>query len=551
MPMLTSLKFVFSSESRARSAHLVVAFVSIGAIFWYLQFSTRAICCGDFDGYYHARWSRMLWEGMRSGHFPPRFTSLPLTTLNPEDYVDHHLLFHILQIPFTWFGDLRLGAKVGAWLFSVLGVFACYWLVVRYHLRYTSVWLIALFACSNVFLYRISMTKAMSVSLVLMIAGIHILFKRKYVWLLPLAFFYVWTYSLWVMLGAAALIWVGVLWWSERRFEWRAVAWTSLGAALGFIVNPYFPENVVLFYEHVLIKVTAGGFSTNVGGEWYPYDTWEFLNNCLVAFAAMLVGYFAFRGTDKKRAARPLFFLVFSTILLIANARSRRWSEYWPPFAVLFAAFALQPLFDRSLNALRLNLGHALPMSAADVARGSATYAKSASAVRRLRHFFWPGRRRVALAAVVLALSACAFSNISITAKDIQQSAAPEQYQAAMDWVRGHVPKDELIFNTSWDHYPKIFFYNTNNNYTSGLDPTYLLDENPELSRLYDQITLGEVKNPGPLIRERFGARYVFTDGKKTNARFYHNAIESRWFEEVYDDQYCTVLRVADRPTSP
>jgi len=36
-------------------------------------------------------------------------------------------------------------------------------------------------------------------------------------------------------------------------------------------------------------------------------------------------------------------FLIFSTALMLMTARSRRFAEYWPPFAILFAAFTLQP----------------------------------------------------------------------------------------------------------------------------------------------------------------------------------------------------------------
>src|SRR5215207_5348692 len=99
-----------------RAMLLAVGAILIGAVFWYLQFSTGSLCCGDYDAYYHFRWSRMLWEGMRTGHFPPSFDALPLTTLNPKDYVAHHSLFHVLQIPFTFFSDFQTGAKIGTWL---------------------------------------------------------------------------------------------------------------------------------------------------------------------------------------------------------------------------------------------------------------------------------------------------------------------------------------------------------------------------------------------------------------------------------------------------
>ena len=64
--------------------------------------------------------------------------------------------------------------------------------------------------------------------------------------------------------------------------------------------------------------------------------------NCYVALAAMLVGYIAFDFSDRKRAQRPLYFLILSTALLLMIARWKRFAEYFPPFAILFAAFTLE-----------------------------------------------------------------------------------------------------------------------------------------------------------------------------------------------------------------
>src|SRR5574341_1076439 len=142
------------SEAAVRFSELGVGAFAIVLLFWRLQFSTSAICCGDFDGYYHMKWARLLWENMKARHFPPTFTWLPLTILNPHDYVDHHLLFHILLIPFTWFRDLQTGGKIAAITFASIAVFSCYWLIVRYEIRYRLLWLLALLASSAPFLYR-------------------------------------------------------------------------------------------------------------------------------------------------------------------------------------------------------------------------------------------------------------------------------------------------------------------------------------------------------------------------------------------------------------
>src|SRR5436190_13071801 len=145
-----------------------------------------------------------------------------------------------------------------------------------------------------------------------------------------------------VLLGIAALIWTIVIGWTEEHFEWRPLAFVVAGMILGLVINPYFPHNLYLFYEHARVKITAGGFATKVGQEWYPYDTAEFVVNCYVALAAMLVGFIAFDFSDRKRAQRPLYFLILSTALLLMVARWKRFAEYFPPFAILFAAFTLE-----------------------------------------------------------------------------------------------------------------------------------------------------------------------------------------------------------------
>src|SRR2546423_14922376 len=330
------------SEAGVRAADLLVGAVAIALIFWWLQYSTTAICCGDYDGYYHIRWARLLWATIRAGHFPPAFPWLPLTTLNPQNYVDHHLLYHIILIPFSWFRDLQTGAKISAILFATLAVFFCYWLVVRYEIRYRLIWLLALLGCSAPFLYRMNMTKAPPFAIIFLVLGTYFFFEKKYWQLLPLALIFAWTYDMFVLLILAAVIWTAVIAWTEERFEWRPLAFVLAGSALGLILNPYFPRNLYLFWEHARVKITAGGFATKVGQEWYPYDTWEFLGNCYVALAAMFVGFITFDLSDREQAKRPLYFLILATALLLMIMRWKRMAEYFPPFAIIFAAFTLE-----------------------------------------------------------------------------------------------------------------------------------------------------------------------------------------------------------------
>jgi hypothetical protein len=542
--MTRSLKLLshFQTELAIRCAQLTIGALAIAFIIWRLQFSTRSICCGDFDGYYHIMWSHMLWDAMRSRSFPPGFTWLPLTTLNAKDYVDHHLLFHIFQIPFTWLHDLRLGAKVAASIFAGTALFSCYWLLLHYRIRYVLVWLIALLACSTPFLYRLNMAKAPPFAIIYLIIGIYLLFKRHYWPLLPLSFLFAVTYDMWVLLVLAVIIWTAVLGWTERSVEWRPVLWVLLGTAAGFVVNPYFPHNLALFYEHLRIKLTPSDFSTKVGHEWYPYDTWEFLGNSLVACIAMVTGYIAFDPSDRKRSQQQLFFLIFSTVLMVMTARWKRIAEYWPPFAVIFAAFALQPWFA----GLRSNLTR-LPADILDELQPFLDRHEPAETIEQIQ------RKELVYAIVAavigLVLGIVLFINLQTTVKEIAESEPPDYYKAGAEWMRSNVPPGQIVFNTDWDDFPRLLYFDPTHRYVSGLDPTYLYDKNPSLSRLYDRITVGEEQDPGPLIRDRFGARYVFTDNG--HDEFYSKAIESGWFEVVYEDSDCTILYVRDQKSEP
>ena len=103
--------------------------------------------------------------------------------------------------------------------------------------------------------------------------------------------------------------------------------------------------------------------------------------------------------------------------------------------------------------------------------------------------------------AVAVALSAFLFFNLRATVKEIGQSEPHEQYRAGAEWMRNNVPPGQMVFNTDWDDFPRLFYFDSSHYYVSGLDPSYLYDKDPDLSRLYERITLGREDDPGPLIR--------------------------------------------------
>ena len=523
------------SGSFIRIVQFLLGAIAIGVIFWQLQFSTSAICCGDFDGYYHVKWSRTLWEGIKARQFPPEFSTLPLTTLSPKEYVDHHLLFHFMQMPFAASSDPRYWSKVSAVIFASLALLSCYWLLIYFRIRYVLVWLVGLLACSLPFLYRMNMVKAPPLAILYLVIAIWLFFKKKYWPLLPLALVFTWTYDLFVLLVMATVFWVIVIAWTERRFEWRPLLWVTLGCTAGMVINPYFPQNFQQLYQHITIKMTVADFDTKVGQEWYPYNSWEFLGNSAVACISMLVGYVMFEPSERRRAHYPAFFLLFSTALMIMTARWKRIAEYWPPFAVMFAAFSLQPWlqgFRPYLTRLPLEvLDELKPFLDLDPAKEQTDWREWA--------------RTIGAAVVAVMLGIVLYFNLAQTMTDIASSKHHDYFQRCASWMRTNIPPGQLVFNTNWDDYPRLYYYNPTHPYVSGLDPNYLYDKHPQLSRLYDRIGLGQEQDPGPLIRDRFGARYVFSDNAHDD--FFDHARESGWFDIIYEDSECTIMYIREQ----
>lgn len=543
------------SEEAVRVIYLIFGFLAIAMVMVFLQTRTQAICCGDWDGYYHIKWSSLLWENFKQGKWLPTFEWLPLTVLNPKDYADHHFLFHLLQIPFLWFFEPVTAAKISTIFYGTLAIFSVYWMLFRYGVKHQLIWLAAILTCANAFYYRMNMGKAPPLTIIITVIGIHLLFQRKYVWLLPLMFAFVWTYSLFPLLLFAAIIWTVIIAWNERKFEWQPLAYTSVGMVLGNVINPYFPQNFGLFYEHFATKFKVGAdFAVAVGGEWYPYTGMELLTDFPIAMGAMVLGYILFMPKNSKLPERAAFFLAFASILVAAQFRSKRFAEYFPPFAILFAAFSWQAftapkaaeLPDEFTRDIDPYLDKGAPVGQASIwanVRAASVWVIGISLT-------------VVFLASLVGFHKLGFDFAGVS-ENIASNEPADKYKKTMEWATGldetgaeNIPAGELIFNCTWDDFPKLFFYNTKHRYVYGLDPNYLYSENPEQYKMLKDLTEGKIDDPAPMIREKFGARYVFADAKE-NTDLFAKLLSSGWGEIIYEDEDARLLKIRDVKGDP
>jgi hypothetical protein len=482
-------------------AQAAMLFAACAAVFSFVQFGTGALA--DNDGYYHMKMGLLIREqGLK-----PAFPWLPMSILNAGAFYDHHLLYHVYLALFA--GDGRpetmiLGAKLASIVLPALACVAIWWLLRGMGVRWPAIWAIGLFGLSEAFLYRMSMPRAQAASLLVLALALHWLLAGRFRRLIPLGFAYVWLYNAFPLLLLVAGVYAVAVLLVDRRLEWRAVAYPALGIALGLIVNPYVPANIAFIIDHLVPKI--GSPTIPVGNEWYPYETWTLVGNSGVALAAWVLGALALGWREVRMDRATLATFLLSVAFGFLLFKSRRFVEYFPPFALIFAAASSAPIVDR--------------------------WARNP---RR-----WAGR----LAALLLAAALVAPLGLTVprARATMSRSAPAATYAEAASWLGRNSPAGSMVFQTDWDDFPRLFFYNSANIYTIGLDPTYMERFAPDLYADWVKLTRGEVRQPGATIRSRFGAAYVLTDLRHT--AFLEQAAADPHMREMYRDEFAAVFVV-------
>jgi hypothetical protein len=522
------------------------ALLLISTVYSLIQGATQNII--GIDGYYHVKVALLMrLQGWRL-LAPLDFPWLQLTILGPGRYADHHFLFHVLQSPFT-LGDPRVGAKMAAVLFAVIGLYTTYLFLARFRVRYPLLWIAILLGCAPIFLWRQSMARTQSLSVLLIVLGIWALFAGRLRLLVPIGFLAAWLFNgFFFVIGApAAAVLVSLghqaarRWWLREdsapstglptfRFALTALAWTLVGLGLGLLLHPYFPRNVEFAFFHLLPKAVPAdqaNVNVTVGQEWYPFSLGGFIVRVGPTMALTLLGLVPIglalarrRWPDWRTLALGILALGFLAMV----ARSQRIIEYFPVFAVMFCAWSWS---------------HA-PGALAEMANLVA-----ARLPERTVQAVSPVVSRLLPAAPwMVAIVVAPYITIStlIASKEANDGTPWNTYRDGALWLAEHTPAGSRVFTTGWDDFPHMFFWNTHNTYLVGLDPTYMSIEDPEGYQLWRSISQGRVRAPSQQIRDRFDSPYVLTDLQ--HERFIQMAAADPGLEEVFRTRTVIVYHV-------
>ena len=316
---------------------LVAAFLISAVVVSCLLFTSPGMV--GVDGYYHITIASIVWNEGLTFAFP----YLEFTLLDQAHYVDMHMLFHLLQSPFTAFLESETAAKLSATFFIACTFTLFTWLLRQYEVPYPLFWVLLLLILSESFLYRMMMSRPPIFALAYTWLAFHCLMRRKYTGLAIVACLFAWTYKVFPILLPMAAIAMFVIYVEKKEIDVRPMLAVAVGITAGLIINPYFPENINFLWNAIQMKILSDSFQASVGNEWYPLKTLALLKDAAIPLAAYLLGILLTNREEWRNDPARLFWFLLSTMWLLMLFKSRRFIEFFPPAALLFFIFAIRP----------------------------------------------------------------------------------------------------------------------------------------------------------------------------------------------------------------
>jgi len=448
------------------SIAIIISFILVLGI-WFI--SQQKIM--GYDGFYHLKKAALIGkEGLKANN-----NNWLTQTVLADNKTDHHFLFHILLIPFTLGKNLIFGASIFV-VFNLIIFFTGFFIFLYKHkVAFPLFFTFLLLLGSASFLYRISFVRAPLLGFLLFLLISYLMFKKKWIYLGIISAFFVLFYGTFPFAIIYAFLFSLAYFIVKRKIIWQNIIATLGGIIGGLVINPFFPQNLNFYYWHFSIPF----IDIPKGGEWNPLNISDFAINSYLILVFLLLAITAL-FLIKKHTTRSIFFFLVLLFAITITLNSQRFVDFLVPSIVLFSAFSISDyLRERNLN----------------------EFLQKRNVLTALT-----------IISFIFLLSTIGFVNLKKEMEHIEGERSPERYKRAAEWLKNNSKEGEIVFNTDWDDFPELFFWNSHNRYIVGLDPTFLYLKDKKLYQEYVDITLGNVAFPAKKIKEDFDARYIFTD---------------------------------------
>lgn len=487
----------------------------------------------DPDSFYHAKMALLMREQGVVRDFP----WLGNFTVLGDSFTDQHFLYHLILIPFVSILHPIVGLKLATVILAGLFVLTFYFFIRRQGVRFPAVFALALLLMGPL-VFRISLPKAPSLSLILLFIGLWLIIKGRWRLAFPFAFFYVWAYGGFPLIIITSGLYLiveietGIISAPLRRLKLKKLlfpkaAWltffsTVAGVFSGLVLNPYFPQNLE-FYRYQLVEIGMRNYHNviGVGGEWYPYGLFSLFTDSIFLTIFLIIALTIFVINWRKQSRREIFFFCLTIFFLILTIKSRRYVEYYVPLGCLFSLTVI----GRYLTTIKLD----------QLAKNCLHLPKRVQAVLFL-----------ALVYFFITVPALMVKNFMNDMNDLKNGIPYTKFSRASAWLKEHSQPKEIVVHSSWDEFPTLFYHNDFNTYIGGLDQTFMYLYNKELHRKWVDLTTGNLtENIAQTIRQDFQARYVLVSQK-------HDAMKralakDRQIVKRYEDDEASVYEVLEK----
>lgn len=469
------------------------------AVTWFIL--SESIAMFEVDSYYHLRLADIM---VKHGLILP--SEFPWTSYSiwNNAFFDKEWLFHIILIPFIKFGE-----ETGCRIFLLIASFLCAiaWGELLKTLKISYLFfalLLIIFASGPAFEGRLLMCRPHLLSIILLGIFLICLVKNKRTLMFVTSYTYVLSYTgCWQIVPIAILYDFITHWHSEERKGWKHLAsiYTFTGVITGMIINPYFPSNISgLYVQNVMILKAAifGGttYRLDLGMEIYPPALIKIFTTYLPLFSLNAIAFISLLENRKivQNFRLKLFFGCLSIIYMVLTILVVKFTDYFIPLVSVFLILYFQDKI-------------------------------AAWNMKKKKLFF-----------VVLSVLLTLFGiySASVLKKEISRTNIP--YSDSSAWINKEAGTQsdtthpqKLIFTSTWDDTPYLFYSLPNFKYLVFLDPYFMYSYSPDKYRMWQKISEGKTSNPVLLIQREFGTNIVFVNKR-------HRALQIQLEESGFAD---------------
>lgn len=444
---------------------IVIAFL-VG-IFAKLQFSFTTIY--GADGHLHIRMAEFLrtmgpWYDFHWTQF----------SIFIDKFSDKDFLYHLLLIPFTFFGDIFQGAKLSTVFFYLMLLLTMYWMLKKYSRR-SIVWFFLLLSASPM-LYILELFRPRPFALLfsLTFIGLHFIINRNRMGVFVTGILYAYTHVSAPYLILYAFVSELLHLCTDREHDFSFVLYAAGGVLSGYVINPYFPHN---FYQTFLNSIMVPYYASKagileMGAEFFPWNS----RDLLLFYPAMHAGIWSSllimlcskqEYSFKTRYAGVMMFMFYSFSFL-----SKRYAVHcWPLFIFYMAMFYSETDFSKLF------------------------------------------KRAGVLYLVFLCTVGCfgLFSDIKNYSPRIRSNEIiNKHYRGVAEVFKKIAPEGERIFLTNWSDSQYLIGLDPDHDYYVTLDPVYMYHYDKDKYRLYRDIAFGRCDDPYKALTEEFATRYIY-----------------------------------------